>query len=79
MPQAGEPRYGGGPCWLGLIWACNMLSLGGPRAFKGINLLRPSSEAELPVISPTSHRTRGTRQTPPWQGAASPKRALGQL
>lgn len=69
----GRAAVHGGSIWA-LIWGYNL-----PRVLRGTNLLRPSSEAELPIIS-VSHQARGTRQTvPTLAGAVSPKRAVGQL
>lgn len=45
---------------------------------RGINVLRPSSEAELPVISPRDRGQQAEPPPPPRQRAASPKRATGQ-
>lgn len=60
-PRAGELQCKGGSIWAP-IWGYNL-----PRVPRGTNLLRPSSEAELPIIS-VSHQARGTRQTVPHSG-----------
>lgn len=85
-PRQASCSARGGSFW-GSFGRTTCRAWGAPR---GTNLLRPSSEAELPVTSSVSHRAWGTRHKTPLAGsslpttccgaaAVSPIRAVGQL
>lgn len=85
-PRQASCSARGGSFW-GSFGRTTCRAWGAPR---GTNLLRPSSEAELPVTSSASHRAWGTGHKTPLAGsslpttccgaaAVSPIRAVGQL